>query len=73
MPLLRLALVVNSVLTPHQLRRAWNRQIYSGIGQAPNKVDTEAEMRRLIASTPGAIGYLPEDQINEHVRKVEIK
>ena len=30
---------------PHQLRRAWNRQIYSGTGQAPSKVESEAEMR----------------------------
>jgi ABC-type phosphate transport system substrate-binding protein len=58
---------------PHQLRRAWNRQIYSGTGQAPNKVDTEAEMRHQIETTPGAIGYLPEDQLNEHIRRIEIE
>ncbi|MEN8179650.1 MAG: substrate-binding domain-containing protein, partial [Pseudomonadota bacterium] len=43
---------------PHQLRRAWNRQIYSGTGQAPAKVNTEAEMRTMVEQTPGAIGYL---------------
>lgn len=58
---------------PHQLRRAWNRQIYSGTGQAPIKVDSEAEMHLKIESTPGAIGYLPEDQINEQVRSIEIE
>jgi ABC-type phosphate transport system substrate-binding protein len=58
---------------PHQLRQAWNRQIYSGTGQAPNKVDTEDEMLRQVETTPGAIGYLPENQIHEHVRKIEIK
>jgi ABC-type phosphate transport system substrate-binding protein len=58
---------------PHQLRRAWNRQIYSGTGQAPNKVETAADMRYQIETTPGAIGYLPEDQLNEHVRTIEIE
>jgi ABC-type phosphate transport system substrate-binding protein len=58
---------------PHQLRRAWDRRIFSGTGQAPNKVDTEAEMRYQIENTPGAIGYLPEDQIDDHIRKIEIK
>jgi len=58
---------------PHQLRRAWNRQIYSGTGQAPNKVETTAEMRYQIEKTPGAIGYLPEDQLNEHIRTIEIE
>jgi ABC-type phosphate transport system substrate-binding protein len=58
---------------PHQLRRAWNRQIYSGTGQAPNKVETTVEMRYQIEKTPGAIGYLPEDQLNEHIRTIEIE
>jgi ABC-type phosphate transport system substrate-binding protein len=58
---------------PHQLRRAWNRQIYSGTGQAPNKVETAAEMRYQIENTPGAIGYLPKEQLNEHIRTIEIE
>ena len=58
---------------PHQLRRAWNRQIYSGTGQAPNKVETAEEMRNQIEKTPGAIGYLPEEQVNGHIRTIEIE
>jgi ABC-type phosphate transport system substrate-binding protein len=58
---------------PHQLRRAWNRQIYSGMGQAPIKVETEQEMREQVANTPGAIGYLSEGYFNEHVRTIEIE
>ncbi len=44
---------------PYQLRRAWDRQVYSGTGQAPNEVKSIEEMRKKIAETPGAIGYLP--------------
>jgi len=58
---------------PHQLRRAWNRQIFSGTGQAPTRVGSKAEMRARIAATPGAIGYLSEDQIDEHVKTIHIK
>ncbi|MCG7947453.1 MAG: hypothetical protein N0C84_14020, partial [Candidatus Thiodiazotropha taylori] len=58
---------------PHQLRRAWNRQIFSGMGQAPMKVNTEAEMLEQIENTPGAIGYLSEDKINERVRKLSVE
>ncbi len=58
---------------PHQLSRAWNRQIFSGTGQAPIRIDTEAEMRSQVATTPGAIGYLSEEQINEQVRTIEIE
>ena len=58
---------------PHQLRRAWNRQIFSGTGQAPNKVETATEMQYQIERTPGAIGYLPEEQLNGHIRTIEIE
>jgi len=58
---------------PHQLRRAWNRQIYSGTGQAPAKVSSEAEMLRMVETTPGAIGYLSGKQKNENVRVIEIE
>ncbi len=43
---------------PHQMRRMWDRLVYSGIGQAPVEVSSEAEMKHLIATTPGAIGYI---------------
>jgi ABC-type phosphate transport system substrate-binding protein len=60
-------------LFPHQLRRAWNRQIYSGMGQAPIKVASEQEMRELVAKTPGAIGYMSEGYFDEQVRTIEIE
>ncbi len=60
-------------LFPHQLRRAWNRQIYSGMGQAPIRVESENEMREQVANTPGAIGYLPEGNFNEHIQTISIE
>lgn len=58
---------------PHQLRRAWNRQIFSGTGQAPEKVESEQEMRDKVSQTPGAIGYLSEDMINEQIRTIAVE
>ncbi|MCU7907095.1 MAG: substrate-binding domain-containing protein [Candidatus Thiodiazotropha sp. (ex Epidulcina cf. delphinae)] len=58
---------------PHQLRRAWSRQIYSGMGQAPTKVESEEEMREQIEKTPGAIGYLSKENTNERVRTISVE
>jgi hypothetical protein len=44
-------------LYPHQLRRAWDRQLFSGTGQAPVTVTTEQELVARVAATPGAVGY----------------
>lgn len=45
-------------LYPYQLRRVWDRQLFSGTGQAPTTVANEEEMIRRVAATPGAIGYV---------------
>lgn len=55
---------------PQQLRNAWDRQVFSGTGQAPIEVSSETEMQDRVATTPGAIGYLPKDKID--VQKVRI-
>jgi ABC-type phosphate transport system substrate-binding protein len=43
---------------PYQLRQNWDRLVYSGTGQPPIGVSSEQELLRLVAQTPGAIGYL---------------
>ena len=53
---------------PYQLRQAWDRLIYSGTGQAPTQVSSEAEMMIRVAATPGAIGYVKNGKASEHVR-----
>ena len=58
---------------PHQLRRAWDRAVFSGTGQAPEQLDGVEAMRRRIAETPGAIGYLPEERIDERVRRLDLE
>jgi hypothetical protein len=44
-------------MLPHQLRRQWDRFIYSGIGQGPTVVESQEEMLSKVKETPGGIGY----------------
>ncbi len=45
-------------LLPYVLQRRWDRLVYSGTGDRPTIVPNEQVMKQLVASTPGAIGYL---------------
>lgn len=59
---------------PHQLQAAWDRMVYSGTGKAPTVVNSEEEMRALIASTPGAIGYVADVRPGDtSVKEVSLK
>ena len=57
---------------PYQLRRAWDRLVFSGTGQVPRRVETVQEMRKLVATTPGSIGYLWKDKLDGSVRSLKI-
>lgn len=60
-------------LYPYQLRRVWDRQIFSGTGQAPTTVSSEQEMLDRIATTPGAIGYADGPIDNSSIRLLEVR
>ena len=45
-------------LFPYQLDRVWQKLTFSGTGTPPTEVADPATMRALVASTPGAIGYI---------------
>lgn len=58
---------------PYQLRRAWDRLVFSGTGQAPTEVESVDEMYQRIVSTPGSIGYLPDDRVDARVRVLKVE
>ncbi|HDL07753.1 MAG TPA: hypothetical protein ENG35_03325 [Desulfobacteraceae bacterium] len=58
---------------PHQLRWCWDRQVFSGTGQAPIEVSTPKEMLEKVASTPGAIGYSEWPPVDETLKILLIK
>ncbi len=58
---------------PHQLRLAWDRQVFSGQGQYPEQVASTQEMLSKISSTPGAIGYIKTSEVTNNVRILQIR
>lgn len=59
--------------SPSQLRRVWDRLIFSGTGQAPYRVDSIDEMYLRVMSTPGSVGYLPKSRIDARVRVLKVE
>ena len=60
-------------LFPYQLRQSWDRQVYSGMAQAPIEVTSEEELLNKVATTPGAIGYLRKVKGNDPVKILGIE
>lgn len=60
-------------LYPYQLRGTWEKVRYTGMGRAPIIVASEEEMRRKVADTPGAIGYLGKVQSHDKIRPLPLR
>ncbi len=60
-------------LFPYQLRRVWDRQLFSGTRQAPTTVADEDEMLRRVTTTPGAIGYLERAPRDDRVKTLRVR
>ena len=57
---------------PHQLRRHWDRYVYTGIGQAPIEVVTNTEMIERVNNTAGAIGYIEGESTDAKIRTIQL-
>lgn len=58
---------------PYQLRRSWDRLVFSGKAAGPIRVQSLEEMKARVSNTPGAIGYIPEKHIDDTILVVEVK
>ena len=58
---------------PRQLRRSWDRLVFSGTGQAPIEVSDEQQMVDAVSTTPGAVGYLMEVKKDANVRPLAVE
>ncbi len=58
---------------PYQLQRVWDRLLFSGLGQAPQRVRSRMEMELKVATVPGAIGYLDHPPARPDVRILEVR
>lgn len=59
-------------LLPHQLKRKWDRLVYTGTGMAPIEVKDASEMRERVLNTPGSVGYLNSDLGDKQLNYVEV-
>ncbi|SFK72326.1 hypothetical protein [Methylophaga sulfidovorans] len=59
---------------PYQLRRIWDRQVFSGTGAAPEVVKSEQEMLDAVANTAGAIGYTDKEisHTNKRIKTIKV-
>lgn len=55
-----------------QFNNYWRRLAMTGGGIAPKSFETEAELKKYVAETPGAIGYLDEAQADASVVVVKL-
>ncbi|MCE8039364.1 hypothetical protein [Halomonas sp. MCCC 1A11062] len=58
---------------PHQLQLAWDRMVFSGTGQAPSQVGSQIEMLERVATTPGALGYLEREYLDDRVQVITME
>lgn len=54
--------------TEQQLLGHWAKMIFTGRGQPPRSVDSARDVLRIVESTPGAIGYIDEQQVTARVK-----
>lgn len=54
--------------TPEDMRKAWLRAKLTGNGTPPKTVGSPEDMVKEVASTPGAIGYVPADKVTGDVK-----
>lgn len=58
---------------PHQMRRNWDKLVFSGSGQAPILVESKEEMIEKIEKTPGSVGYLNLSDLTNGIKRLDIK
>jgi ABC-type phosphate transport system substrate-binding protein len=67
------ALEQASGLDPSSFRTFWQRLVFSGRGQEPQKAFDAAALVALVASTKGAIALVPANAILTGVKIIEVK
>ena len=51
-----------------QLKAYWSKLIFTGKGQPPEKIGSDAEVLQEVAANPGAIGYIASATVDGSVR-----
>lgn len=56
--------------SPALLKAYWSKLLFTGRGQPPREVDGNAAVKKLVADTPGLIGYIDRSALDASVRPV---
>jgi ABC-type phosphate transport system substrate-binding protein len=51
-----------------QVKAAWSRLMFSGKAQPPKEVPNSAEVKKLVAANPDAIGYIEKSAVDASVK-----
>jgi ABC-type phosphate transport system substrate-binding protein len=57
--------------SPAQLKSHWTKIIFTGRGKPPMAASSSAEVRRLIAANPQAIGYIERSAVDSTIKVLE--
>ncbi|MBV1915692.1 MAG: phosphate ABC transporter substrate-binding protein [Pseudomonadales bacterium] len=55
---------------PSQLTSYWSRRVFTGKGQPPKEVRSDAEVISLVSRNPNMIGYVDSSAVNDSVKVV---
>ncbi len=58
--------------SPSRMKSVWMKRMLSGEGDPPVAVESENEMIKRVAATPGAIGFVSRDAVNDTVKTLAI-
>lgn len=53
-----------------QVKALWSRLVFSGAAQQPRAVSSGAEVKKLLADNPNAIGYIDSSEVDASVKEV---
>jgi ABC-type phosphate transport system substrate-binding protein len=59
--------------SPAQMKAHWSKIIFTGRGQPPRQVATDAEAKKAIAENPNAIGYIDASQVDASVKVLALR
>ena len=56
--------------SPSQIKAYWAKLVFTGKGTPPNMLSSSSDIKEFVASTPGAIAYLPLSDVDDSVKVV---
>jgi ABC-type phosphate transport system substrate-binding protein len=54
--------------TVAQVKAVWSRLVFSGKGTPPKEVASSAEVKKLVAANPDAVGYIEKSAVDDSVK-----